>query len=324
MAGSVPFSLAGRRVWVAGHRGMVGGAVVRRLQGTAGRPGEDCEVLTVDRASLDLTRQSDVEDWLAAARPDVAIVAAARVGGIVANDTRPADFIYENLTIETNVIGAAHRVGVAKLLFLGSSCIYPRDAAQPMAEDALLTGPLEPTNQWYAIAKIAGIKLCQAYRRQHGDDFISAQPTNLYGPGDSFDLQSSHVIPALIRKVHEAKRAGAPAVEIWGSGRPCREFLYVDDLADALVFLLQRYSAEDHINVGTGVELTIAALAQTICRVVGYDGALRYDTAKPDGPARKLLDVGRLTALGWRASTDLEAGLGRTYAWYLNDVVQAD
>lgn len=313
-----PYSLTGKRVWVAGHTGMVGAATAARLQN------ENAEVITAGRETLDLRRQAEVEAWMAAERPDVVVVAAATVGGILANDTRPAEFLYDNLAIETNIVHGAWRCQVEKLLFLGSACIYPRDANQPMAEEALLTGPLEPTNQWYAVAKIAGIKLCEAYRRQYGCDFISAQPNNLYGPGDNFDLQSSHVIPALIRKVHEAKRAGAPAVEIWGSGRPCREFLYVDDLADALVFLLQRYSAEDHINVGTGVELTIAALAQTICRVVGYDGALRYDTAKPDGPARKLLDVGRLTALGWRASTDLEAGLGRTYAWYLNDVVQAD
>ena len=324
-ADAVPFRLAGRRVWVAGHRGMVGAAVVRRLRGEGGRsgedrPGEDCEVLTADRAVVDLTRQREVEDWLADQRPEVVVVAAARVGGIVANDTQPADFIYENLAIETNVIEAAHRAGVAKLVFLGSSCVYPRAAPQPMSEDALLTGPLEPTNQWYAIAKIAGIKLCQAYRRQHGSDFIAAQPTNLYGPGDNFNLRSSHVIPALIRKVHEAKTAGAENVEIWGTGKPRREFLYVDDLADALVFLLKHYSGEAHINVGTGRDLTIAELAETVCEVVGYAGALRYDTTKPDGTPRKLLDVARLTALGWRARTDLEAGLRRTYRWYLDDV----
>ena len=323
-ADPVPFRLAGRRVWVAGHRGMVGAAVVRRLRGEAGhpgedRPGEDCEVLTADRAVVDLTRQREVEDWLADQRPEVVVVAAARVGGIVANDTRPADFIYENLAIETNLIEAAHRAGVAKLVFLGSSCVYPRAAPQPMPEDALLTGPLEPTNQWYAIAKIAGIKLCQAYQRQHGSDFIAAQPTNLYGPGDNFNLQSSHVIPALIRKVHEAKTAGAESVEIWGTGKPRREFLYVDDLADALVFMLKHYSGEAHINVGTGRDLTIAELAETVCRVVGYAGTLRYDTTKPDGAPRKLLDVGRLTALGWRARTGLEAGLRRTYRRYLDD-----
>ncbi len=328
-ADAVPFRLAGRRVWVAGHRGMVGAAVVRRLRGEGGRsgedrpgedcPGEDCEVLTADRAVVDLTRQREVEDWLADQRPEVVVVAAARVGGIVANDTQPADFIYENLAIETNVIEAAHRAGVAKLVFLGSSCVYPRAAPQPMSEDALLTGPLEPTNQWYAIAKIAGIKLCQAYRRQHGSDFIAAQPTNLYGPGDNFNLRSSHVIPALIRKVHEAKTAGATSVEIWGTGKPRREFLYVDDLADALVFLLKHYSGEAHINVGTGRDMTIAELAETVSGVVGYAGALRFDTTKPDGTPRKLLDVARLTALGWRARTDLETGLRRTYAWYLDD-----
>ncbi|MGD9742944.1 MAG: GDP-L-fucose synthase family protein, partial [Dongiaceae bacterium] len=261
-----PFALAGRRVFVAGHGGMVGSALMRRL----GR--ESCEILTGRRAEADLRRQAETEAMLAAKRPDVVIVAAATVGGILANSTRPAEFIYDNLAIVTNLIEAARRIGVTKLLFLGSSCIYPRDAAQPMGEAALLTGPLEPTNEWYAIAKIAGIKLCQAYRRQYGLDYISAMPTNLYGPGDNFDLASSHVVPALMAKIHRAKQEGRDAVEIWGSGRPRREFLHVDDLADALVHLLQRYSGESHVNVGTGTDLSIAELAALIARVVGYGG----------------------------------------------------
>ena len=304
------FPLAGRRVFVAGHRGMVGSAIVRRLAG------EGCEILTVGRGQVDLRRQQPTEDWVGAQRPDAVIVAAATVGGILANASRPADFIYDNLAIETNLIHAAHQARVKKLLFLGSSCIYPKFAAQPMAEDALLTGALEPTNQWYAIAKIAGIKLCQAYRKQHGDDFISAMPTNLYGPGDNFDLASSHVVPALIRKIEEARLAGAPQVEIWGSGTPRREFLYVDDLADACVFLLKRYSGYDHVNVGTGTDLTIRELAETIARVVGYRGGFAYDSSKPDGTPRKLLDVSRLAALGWRASTSLAAGLKQSYDWF--------
>ena len=289
---------------------MVGSAIVRRLAG------EGCEILTVGRGQVDLRRQQPTEDWIAAERPDAFIVAAATVGGILANASRPADFIYDNLAIETNLIHAAHQARVKKLLFLGSSCIYPKFATQPMAEDALLTGALEPTNEWYAIAKIAGIKLCQAYRKQHGDDFISAMPTNLYGPGDNFDLASSHVVPALIRKIEEARLAGAPQVEIWGSGTPRREFLYVDDLADACVFLLKRYSGHEHVNVGTGTDLTIRELAETIARVVGYRGGFAYDSTKPDGTPRKLLDVSRLSALGWRASTSLEAGLKRSYDWF--------
>ena len=304
------FPLAGRRIFVAGHRGMVGSAIVRRLAG------EGCEILTVGRGQVDLRRQQPTEDWIAAERPDAIIVAAATVGGILANASRPADFIYDNLAIETNLVHAAHQARVKKLLFLGSSCIYPKFATQPMAEDALLTGALEPTNEWYAIAKIAGIKLCQAYRKQHGDDFISAMPTNLYGPGDNFDLASSHVVPALIRKIEEARLAGAPQVEIWGSGTPRREFLYVDDLADACVFLLKRYSGHEHVNVGTGTDLTIRELAATIARVVGYRGSFTYDSSKPDGTPRKLLDVSRLSALGWQASTSLEAGLKQSYDWF--------
>ena len=304
------FPLAGRRAFVAGHRGMVGSAIVRRLAG------EGCEILTVGRGQVDLRRQQPTEEWIAAERPDAVIVAAATVGGILANSSRPADFIYDNLAIETNLIHAAHLARVKKLLFLGSSCIYPKLAPQPMAEEALLTGALEPTNEWYAIAKITGIKLCQAYRKQHGDDFISAMPTNLYGPGDNFDLASSHVVPALIRKIEEARLAGAPQVEIWGSGTPRREFLYVDDLADACVFLLKGYSGHDHVNVGTGTDLTIRELAETIARVVGYRGGFAYDSSKPDGTPRKLLDVSRLSALGWQASTSLEAGLKQSYDWF--------
>jgi GDP-L-fucose synthase len=312
-----PFRLAGRRVFVAGHRGMVGSALVRRL----GREG--CELVTARRAEVDLRRQRETEAWLEAKRPEIVFVAAATVGGILANSTRPAEFIYDNMAIETNLIEAARRIGVAKLLFLGSSCIYPREAPQPMAETALLTGPLEPTNEWYAIAKIAGIKLCQAYRRQYGCDFIAAMPTNLYGPGDNFDLASSHVMPALMAKIHQAKQEGRSSVEIWGSGRPRREFLYVDDLADALVHLMQHYSAEPHVNVGCGADLSIAELARRVARVVGYDGEFRYDASKPDGMMRKLLDVSRIAELGWRASTSLEDGLARTYAWYLKEGLKA-
>ncbi len=304
------YPLAGKRVWVAGARGMVGAALVRRLAQ------ESCEVLTAGRESLDLTRQAEVEDWLKANRPQAVFVAAAKVGGIAANDREPAAFLYENLMIESNVIHAAHRAGVEKLLFLGSSCIYPKYAPQPMAEDDLLSGPLEPTNQWYAIAKIAGIKLCQAHRRQHGCDFISAQPTNLYGPGDNFDLETSHVIPALMAKIDRAKREGASEVVVWGSGRPRREFLHVDDAADALVHLMKVYSGEPHVNVGAGRDITIAELATLVGEVVGYRGGFRFDATKPDGMPRKLLDVTKLASLGWRASIGLEEGLRQTYAWY--------
>ncbi len=310
MTDAPTFDLTGRRVWVAGHRGMVGAALVRRLES------ESCDVLTVGRETLDLRRQADVEAWMAAEQPDLVFVAAATVGGILANDSRPADFLYDNLAIEINIIEAARRVGTEKLVFLGSTCIYPRMAPQPMPEDALLTGPLEETNQWYAVAKIAGIKLCDAYRRQHGCDFISAQPTNLYGPEDNFDLASSHVLPALMRKIHDAKQSGAAAVEIWGSGTPRREFLYVEDLADALVFLARHYSAEGHVNVGTGSDLTILELAEAIARTVGYDGQFQCDPSKPDGTPRKLVDVSKLTGLGWAARTTLEEGLARTYRWY--------
>jgi GDP-L-fucose synthase len=311
------FPLAGKRVFIAGHRGMVGGALVRRLAA------ERCEILTVARRDVDLRRQAETEAWLAAAKPDAVFLAAATVGGILANDTRPGAFLYDNLAIATNVIEASRRVGVAKLLFLGSSCIYPRLAPQPMAEEALLTGPLEPTNQWYAIAKIAGLMTCAAYRREHGCDFISAMPTNLYGPGDNFDLEASHVVPALIMKTHRAKAAGAKTLPVWGTGRPRREFLFVDDLADALVFLMERYSGESHVNVGTGSDVTIAELAAEIAAVIGWSGECAFDASKPDGAPQKLLDVRRLSALGWTAKTPLRDGLAQSYAWFRDHVTVA-
>jgi GDP-L-fucose synthase len=316
-ADGLPFELTGRRVWVAGHRGMVGGALVRRLAD------EDCELVTADRVALDLRRQADVEAWIAEARPDVVIVAAAKVGGILANDSYPADFLYDNLAIETNVIHAAHETGVAKLLLLGSSCVYPKLAAQPITEDALLSGPLEATNEWYAVAKIAGIKLCQAYRRQHGDDFISAMPTNVYGPGDNYHLETSHVVAALIAKAHAAKLRGDAALEVWGTGTPRREFIYVDDLADALIHVLVHYSDAAPINIGRGEDVSIADFARLVCEVVGFEGALRFDDTKPDGTPRKLLDVTRLDALGWRAPTPLRDGLARSYAWFRDNAASA-
>ncbi len=293
---------------------MVGAAVVRRLER------EGSEMLTIGREDLDLRRQADVERWFAAARPDAVIVAAATVGGIFANDTRPAEFLYDNLLIAGNIIEAARRSATKKLLFLGSSCIYPRLAPQPMTEDALLTGPLEPTNQWYAVAKIAGLKLCAAYRRQYGADFISAQPTNLYGPGDTFDLQASHVIPALMAKIHRAKLNGASDVEVWGTGAARREFLHVDDLADALVFLMGRYSDESHVNVGCGNDINIRELAGLIAEIVGFTGGFRFDTSRPDGAPRKLLDVSKLTEMGWRPRMALRDGLTDAYRWYLANV----
>ncbi len=308
------FDLTGKRVWIAGHRGMVGSALLRRFER------EPCTLLTATKAECDLRRQAEVEGWLAAHRPEVIVVAAARVGGILANDSYPADFLYDNLMIEANIISTAQQIGVQKLLFLGSSCIYPKFAPQPMPEEALLEGQLETTNQWYAIAKIAGIKLCQAYRRQHGSDFISAMPTNLYGPGDNFDLLSSHVVPAMIAKMHAAKIGNAAEVEIWGTGQPRREFLHVDDLADACLFLLRHYSDDRQINVGCGVDQTIAELAETVRRVVGFAGSLRYNTARPDGTPRKLLDVSRMRALGWSPKIDLEQGLAGAYRWYLDHV----
>jgi GDP-L-fucose synthase len=308
---TTPYDLTGKRVFVAGHRGMVGGALVRRLAS------EGCEVLTASRAELDLTDQHAVRDWFAAHRPQAVFLAAAKVGGIHANNSYPVDFLAQNLQLQTNVITSAHETGVEKLLFLGSSCIYPKFAEQPIREEALLTGPLEPTNEWYAIAKIAGIKLCQAYRRQHGADFISAQPTNLYGPGDNYDLANSHVLPALLRKFHEAKEAGAPEVVVWGTGTPLREFLHVDDLADALVFLMKVYSDEVPLNVGSGVEVSIRELAETIAKVVGYEATLTWDSTKPDGTPRKLMDSSRLHALGWNRARGLEEGIADAYAHWL-------
>ena len=310
------YPLAGKRIYVAGHGGMVGSALARRLKKI------DCEVLTAAHATLDLRRQKETEAWMAAARPDAVFVAAATVGGILANDSRPAEFIYDNLMIEGNLIEAARRIGVKKLLFLGSSCIYPRLAPQPMPEDALLTGALEPTNQWYAIAKIAGLKLCAAYRRQYGCDFVSAQPTNLYGPGDTYDLRASHVVPALIAKMHHAKVTGAREVEIWGTGKPRREFLHVDDLADALVYLMERYSDESHVNIGWGEDLSIGELAKLIAETVGFQGEFAYATDKPDGTPRKLLDVGLMSRLGWQPRISLREGLADAYRWYVENVAE--
>ncbi len=312
------FELAGKRVFVAGHRGMVGGALVRRLAY------EPCDVITAGRDVLDLTNQHAVREWFKAEKPDAVILAAAKVGGIHANNTYPVDFLADNLTLQTNVITSAHAVGVEKLLFLGSSCIYPKFADQPIREDALLTGPLEPTNEWYAIAKIAGIKLCQAFRKQYGANFISAQPTNLYGPGDNYDLQTSHVLPALLRKFHEAKAAGAPTVTLWGTGTPLREFLHVDDLADALVFLLKDYSGEMPINVGSGVEVSIRELAETIAAVVEYEAELVFDPTKPDGTPRKFMDSRRLHELGWNNARSLKDGLAATYAGWSHAQVDAN
>jgi GDP-L-fucose synthase len=309
---TLPFDLAGRRVFVAGHRGMVGAALVRRLEP------EHCEVLTADRGALDLTRQADTEAWLRDNRPDVVIVAAARVGGIVHNNACPVDFLSDNLAIELNLINGAFAASVRKLLFLGSSCIYPRLAPQPITEDALLTGPLEPTNEWYAVAKIAGMKLVEAYRRQYGADYISVMPTNLYGPGDNYHPEYSHVPAGLIRRFHEAKVAGAPSVVVWGSGKPRREFLAVDDLADACVFVLKHYSNDRFLNVGTGRDITIAEFARLVADVVGYEGELVFDTSRPDGTPQKLLDVSRLTQLGWTARIPLREGLAAAYADFRN------
>lgn len=300
------------RIFVAGHRGLVGSAIVRRLLS------EGCEHLILrTHEELDLTRQADVESFFRAERPDYVFLAAARVGGILANDTRPGEFLHQNLEIQSHVVDAAYRNGVRKLLFLGSSCIYPKHAPQPMTEDCLLTGPLEPTNEWYAVAKIAGIKMCQAYRRQYGFRTISAMPTNLYGPGDNFDLETSHVLPALIRRLHEARRYGAEAVAIWGTGAPRREFLHVDDLADAAVFLMNHYDDERIINVGVGEDISINELARMIAATVGFEGVIRHDTRKPDGTPRKLLDVSRLKRLGWTPRIHLEEGIRGTYQWFL-------
>ncbi|MCY0149682.1 GDP-L-fucose synthase [Hoeflea sp. G2-23] len=305
------YSLFGKKVYVAGHRGMVGSALVRRL----GQ--ENCKILTATRRELNLTDQSAVKAWFAEHTPDVVFLAAAKVGGILANETQPAGFLYENLMIEANIIHAAHGHGVEKLIFLGSSCIYPKFATQPIAESELLTGPLEPTNEWYAIAKIAGIKLCQAYRKQYGSDFISAMPTNLYGTGDNYDLTTSHVLPALIRKIEEAKAAGARSITLWGSGTPLREFMHADDCADAIVFLARTYSDYEHVNIGSGHETSIRQLAEMIARAASYEGSIELDTSKPDGTPRKLMDSGKLSAMGWQPKIDLEAGIARTVAEFM-------
>jgi GDP-L-fucose synthase len=302
------YALKGKRIWVAGHRGMVGSALVRRLERE-----KPAEILAVTRAEVDLVCQDATARWVAETKPDAVFVPAAKVGGIYANDTYPAEFLYENLMIVSNIIHAAHKVGVEKLLFLGSSCIYPKFADQPITEDALLTGALEPTNEWYAIAKIAGIKLCQAYRKQYGHDFISAMPTNLYGPGDNYNLQNSHVIPALIRKAHEAKLAQAANMEIWGTGSPRREFLHADDCADALVHLMKTYSGEEHVNVGSGEDIPIKELAELVMDVVGFEGELVHDRSKPDGTPRKLMSSDRIRGLGWTPSISLRDGLAHAY-----------
>jgi GDP-L-fucose synthase len=308
------FELKGKRVWVAGHRGMAGSAIVRRLAR------EDCEIITTSRSELDLLRQAEVLKWMSAQKIDAIFHAAAKVGGILANSTRPADFLYENLEIATNVIHAARMSGIEKLLFLGSSCIYPRMAPQPMREEDLLTGSLEPTNEWYAIAKITGMKLCQAFRRQYGCDFVSVMPTNLYGPGDRYDPREGHVVAALIMKIHAAKVANSPSVELWGSGTPRREFLFSEDLADACVFVMKNYSGECFLNVGTGHDMTILELAQAIAGIAGWHGEFTFDLSRPDGMPRKVMDVSRLSALGWTAPTDFESGMREAYRWYVDNV----
>ena len=308
------FDLTGRRVWVAGHRGMAGSAILRRLAG------ENCDTVTVTHSELDLLRQADVHAWMADAKIDLVFLAAATVGGIMANSTRPAEFLYENLVIAANVIHAARSAGVKKLLFLGSSCIYPRLAEQPMREEALLSGALEPTNEWYAIAKIAGIKLCQAFRRQYGCDFVSVMPTNLYGPGDRYDAREGHVVAALIMKIHAARAANSATVELWGSGTPRREFLFSEDLADACVFVMKNYSDELSLNVGTGRDMTILELAECIAKIAGWKGTFTFDKSKPDGMPRKVMDVSRLRALGWSAPTDFETGMKEAYRWYVANV----
>jgi len=311
MSRPILFDLRGKRVYIAGHNGMAGSAIVRRLAR------EGCDILTADRLLVDLTDQGQTEKWLAGNKPDAVFLAAGHVGGIYANDTFPADFITDNLAIGLNVIRGSFKVGVKKLLALGSSCIYPKLAPQPMSEEALLTGPLEPTNEWYAVAKIAAIKLCEAYRRQHGADFISVMPTNLYGPGDNYHPDNSHVPAALIRRFHEAKMAGAPTVEVWGTGRPRREFLCSDDLADACVFIMKHYSDAAFLNVGTGKDVTIAEFAELVRDVVGYKGTIAFNTSRPDGPPQKLLDVSKLSKLGWAPKISLRDGLAAAYADFL-------
>ncbi len=301
--------------YIAGHRGLVGSALVRALEARG-----VSDLIVRSSAELDLRDQAAVRAFYREERPRCVVVAAARVGGILANDRYPADFIYDNLMIEANLIHGAFEAGVEKLLFLGSTCIYPKMAPQPLREEYLLTGPLEPTNEWYAVAKIAGIKLCQAYHKQHGCRFICAMPTNLYGPGDNFDLESSHVLPALIRKFHEAKESGAPSVVVWGSGKPRREFCYADDVAEACLYLLEHYDEPEIVNIGVGKDISIAELADLVRSVVGYEGDIVYDTSKPDGTPRKLVDVSRINALGWKARIDLEDGVRRTYEWYRNQL----
>lgn len=306
------YELSGKRIWVAGHRGMVGGAVLRRLER------ENCEVITAGRDELNLLDQSAVQIWLEGMRPDVIIIAAAKVGGIMANSTYPADFLYQNLMIETNIIHSAHLSDVDRLIFLGSSCIYPKEATIPIEESSLLTGPLEQTNEWFAVAKIAGIKLAQSYRIQYGRNYISAMLTNLYGPGDSFDLNNGHVLPALIRKFHEAKQSGDDAVTMWGTGKPRREFLHCDDCADALVYLLKIYNELEHINVGSGTDISILELAQLVCETVGFDGRIDHDLSKPDGTMRKLMNADKLKALGWVPTASFKDGIAATYRDWLN------
>ncbi len=310
-------ALIGTKIFVAGHKGMVGSAIVRRLSS------EQCDVIVADRTKLDLMDQRDVQHYLSIERPDIVVIAAAKVGGILANSQYPVEFLYNNLMIAANVIEAAHRSDVNRILFLGSSCIYPKFAGQPIVEESLLTGPLEPTNEWYAIAKIAGIKLAEAYRAQYGRDYISAMPTNLYGPGDNFDATSSHVLPALIRKAHEAKVSGSPNMTIWGSGAPRREFLHAEDCADACVFLLNNYHGASHINVGAGWDLTIYELATKVCEIVGYEGSLICDTSMPDGTPRKLMDSTKLHKMGWAPKTGLADGVLDTYQWYLKNLGKA-
>ena len=307
----IEFPALGRRVFVAGHAGMAGSAIVRRLAI------EGCTILTANRSAVDLRRQEATEQLLEELRPDVVVLAAARVGGIKANSDFPVDFLADNLAIQTNVVGASHKVGVDRLLFLGSTCIYPREAPQPMREEALLTGPLEPTNEWYAIAKIAGLKLTQAYRRQYGRHYISVMPTNLYGPGDNYHPDHSHVVAALIRRFHEAKEFGHPSVTVWGTGSPRREFLYVDDFADACIFILKHYDGEQALNIGVGKDLTVSEFAQLVAEVVGFSGTINYDPSKPDGTPRKLVDVSRLSALGWQSHTPLREGLKLAYQDFL-------
>ncbi len=312
-----PFELKGKRIFVAGHRGMVGSALVRRLGG------ENVELLMAGRGEVDLRDQAAVSNWFASKRPQVVFLAAAKVGGIVANNTLRAEFIYDNLIITTNVIHAAHTNGTEKLMFLGSSCIYPKLAPQPLREDSMLTGPLEPTNEPYAIAKIAGIKMVEAYRSQYGSDFINVMPTNLYGPGDNYHPEYSHVVAALIRRFHEAKLSGVSNVVVWGTGTPRREFLYVDDMADACIHLMKNYSADELVNIGTGEDITIAEFARVVAATVGYSGGISFDPSRPDGTPRKLLDVSRLAKLGWRARTSLEDGIRLAYRAYLSESKQA-